>query len=105
MASQKIDRDKLRIAIRKLNRERVFDLLDEAIDLLPESKLLKLVKQYFNPSKLRPDSEAKGNLLRDVKVFEKASLAGEYYESFNVNSKNYMEKSEGTETWIAEYDR
>src|SRR5262249_12426443 len=29
----------------------------------------------------------------------------EYYDSFNVNSKNYMEKSKGTEAFLAEFDR
>jgi hypothetical protein len=41
----------------------------------------------------------------DVKRFEKASLAGEYYEPFFVNSKNYREQSAGTSAWIAEYSR
>ena len=41
--------------------------------------------------RLRPDAEKATNpsLLADVKLFEKASLAGEYYESFGVNSQNY----------------
>ena len=59
----------------------------------------------INPSKLRPDGKAKGNLLSDVKAFEKASLASEYYEGFNVNSKNCMETSTGTTVWIAECRR
>lgn len=32
-------------------------------------------------------------------------MAGRYYQSFNVNSRNYMEKSRGTETFIAEHSR
>jgi hypothetical protein len=40
-----------------------------------------------------------------VKTFRDASLAGEYYEDFAVNSKNYMEMSRGTEAWIAECSR
>ena len=105
MASQQIDRDKLRTAVRKLGDEYVFCMLDDAIDLLPQAKLLKLVKRYLDPSKLQPDAKAKGNLLCDVKAFEKASLAGEYYEAFEVNSKNYTEKSTGTRAWIAECRR
>jgi hypothetical protein len=37
-----------------------------------------------------------------VKTFARARLAGEYYDSFDVNSKNFMEKSQGTTHWIAE---
>jgi len=38
-------------------------MLDDAIDLLPESKLVKLVSQYLDVAKLRPDGKAKGTLL------------------------------------------
>jgi hypothetical protein len=55
--------------------------------------------------KLQPDGDGQGTLLSDVKAFEKASLAGEYYESFAVNSKNVMEKSLDTRAWIAECHR
>jgi hypothetical protein len=57
--------------------------------------------------RLRPDAEKATNpsLLADVKLFEKASLAGEYYESFGVNSRNYTQTSAGTRAWIADYLR
>lgn len=102
-----IDRDKLRAAIRKLGREYVFYMLDDAIDLLPPAKLHKIVKKYLDLRRLRPDGDkpTKVHLLAEVKAFEKASLAGEYYESFDVDSKNFMEKSEGTTGWIAECRR
>jgi hypothetical protein len=99
-----IDRDKLRAAIRKLGDEYVFYMLDDAIDLLPPAKLHKIFKKYLDLTRLHPDNEkaTKSSLLAEVKAFEKASLAGEYYESFNVNSRNFMEKSKGTRGWIAE---
>ena len=99
-----IDRDKLRAAVRKLGHEYVFYMLDDAIDHLPPAKLHKIVRKYLDLRRPRPDSEKarRASLLGDVKAFETASLAGEYYESFNVNSKNFMEKSKGTTGWIAE---
>jgi hypothetical protein len=102
-----IDRDKLRAAVRKLGNEYVFFMLDDAIGLLPPSKLHKIAKQYLDPERLRPDAEKATipGLLTDVKRFEKASLAGEYYESFNVNSQNYTHKSTGTSAWIAQFRR
>jgi hypothetical protein len=102
-----IDRDKLRAAVRKLSNEYVFYMLDDAIDLLPPAKLHKIAKKYLDLKRLRPDAEPATNrgLLTDAQRFQKASLAGEYYESFNVNSKNYLEKSAGTRAWIAEYLR
>ena len=102
-----IDRDKLRAEVRKLRSEYVFFMLDDAIELLPPAKLHKIAKKYLDLKRLRPDAEkaTRPSLLTDVKRFEKASLAGEYYESFYVNSKNYREQSAGTSAWIAEYLR
>ena len=102
MASQDIDRDKLRAAVRKLGTEYVFLMLDDAITLLPESKLRKLIAQYLNPHEFRPDGARKVDLLAGVRTFQKASLAGKYYQAFAVNSRNYREKSSGTLAWIAD---
>jgi len=106
MPRQPIDRDKLRAAIRTLGNQYVFFMLYDAIDLLPPTKLHTLAKKFLDVSQLRPDTErASSGLLADVKVFEKASLAGEYYESFSVNWKNCTEQSTGTTAWIAECRR
>jgi len=102
MAGQNIDRDKLRVAIRKMGTEYVFLMLDDAISLLPERRLRKLIAQYLNPHEFRPDGPRKVDLLANVQAFQKASLAGEYYQAFAVNSKNYTEKSGGTLAWIAD---
>jgi hypothetical protein len=98
-----LDRDKLRAAIRKLGNEYVFYLLDDAIDLLPPAKLHRLVKQYLDVKPLRPDPVklAKASLLEEVKAFAKASVAGECYQAFDVNSENCTEQSSGTSAWIA----
>jgi hypothetical protein len=102
-----IDREKLRAAIRRLGAEYVFYMLDEALDLLPPAKLQKVVRKYLDVKRLRPDGgkAARPSLLATVKAFDKASRAGDYYESFDVNSKNFMEQSEGTTGWIAECRR
>ena len=102
-----IDRDKLRAEVRKLGNEYVFSMLDDAIELLPLVKLHKIAKKYLDLERLRPEAEqvTKPSLFADVKRFEKAGLAGEYYESFAVNSKNYTQQCAGTSAWIAEYLR
>ena len=51
------------------------------------------------------DAVGKKSLLADVRAFETASRAGKYYESFNVNSKNYMDTSKGTRAFIGEATR
>ncbi len=101
MPGQPIDRDKLRAAIRRMGSEYVFYMLDDAISLLPQTKLRKLASQYLNPAELHPGAPRETNLVADVTAFQKASLAGRYYQAFAVDSKNYTEKSSGTLAWIA----
>jgi hypothetical protein len=102
-----IDRDKLRAAIRKLGQEYIFYMLDDAIDLLPPARLLEIAEKYLDVRRLQSDGDkaTKADLLADVKAFEKASLAGEYYEAFDVNWKNSMETSTGTAGWISQCHR
>ena len=105
MAKTEIDRDKLRVHLRSLSKSALLDPLDLAIDVVPTTRLPALVKGYVKPEALRPDGAAKGGLLETVTRFREASLRGEYYEDFMVNSKNFMEKSRSTQTWIAECER
>jgi hypothetical protein len=96
----------LRAAVRKLGNEYILYMLDEAIDLLAPAELHKIAKKYLDVKRLRPDPEKTiPSLLIDVKHFKKASLAGEYYESFDVNWKNSTKKSTGTSSWIAAFRR
>lgn len=100
-----IDREKLRAAVRTLKREYAFHMLIDAIELLPQAKLHTLAKKYLDLDRLLPDPDQTGtpSLLADVKRFQQASLAGEYYESFSVNSRNCTEQSAGTSAWMAEF--
>lgn len=95
--SNDIDRDKFRAAIGKLGDEYVFYMLDDAIDLLPPAKLNRIVRKYLDLKRPTPDSDkaTNGSLLAKLKAFENAGLAGEYYESFDVNSRNFTKKSDG----------
>lgn len=104
-ATSAIDRDKLRAALRRLSAEAIFDLLDAAIDVLPPATLAKLVGHYVDVMQLRPDAPGKKELLAQVRAFDAASRAGTYYEDFNVNSKNYMDKSVGTQLFIDDCNR
>ena len=105
MAGPQIDRDKLRAALRRLRPEDLFHMLHQAIDLLPQDELLALAKPHLSVSTLLVDALPKGDVHADVKAFEQRSLAGEYYESFEVNWKNSSAQSRGTTAWIAEYGR
>jgi hypothetical protein len=90
LARQRIDRGKLRAAIRREGNECIFHMLDVAIELIPQPKLLKLIARYLNPAELYVDNERKPELLAAVEAFQKASLAGKYHQAFAANSKNFM---------------
>jgi len=105
MPKQLIDRDKLRVQLRGLRKDALLDLLDCAIDLVPRTRLPALVEGHIDPQALVPDSRTAGSLLVAIREFREASLQGDYYEDFEVNSKNFMDMSRGTETWIAECER
>ncbi|MEO7329241.1 MAG: hypothetical protein ABI193_11725 [Minicystis sp.] len=104
----RIDRDKLMAQLRVIGDEYVFYMLMDAIDLLSPAKLAKVVGSYIRVEQLRPDegaATAKRSLLEDVRVFAEASRRGDYYVSFNVNSKNHTEMSKGTRAFISECQR
>ena len=96
MAGQQIDREKLRAAIRRMGNGYLFLMVDAAITVLPQDTLSTLVKGFLNSDEPRPDDEGKTSLLEQIKTFRKASLAGEYYEGFAVNSRNCTATSSGT---------
>lgn len=83
----------------------IYRLLDRAIELLPPTKLRRLVEPYMTSEDLEPDDRATDGLLKTVTDFQRRSLDGEYYQSFMVNSKNCTELSKGTRAWITDCNR
>ena len=105
MSGGKLDLKRIRRAIRGSGNETIFFLLDDAISLLPPAKLRQLLAQYMKPEQFVSDVAVKRDLLAEVQAFQKACLAGEYYEAFDVNSKNCRQSSLGTLAWIADFRR
>ncbi len=105
MTRPAIDPDRLRVAIRRMKRDQLLDLLDGAIDLVPKSRLAELSSGFFPAESLVASKPKKQALLVEVRAFHTAAMRGDYYESFNVNSKNFMDQSEGTQHFIAEFER
>lgn len=88
-----------------MNRGELLTVADRAIALVPPSKLRQLIGDMVALADFVDGPRAATPLLDEVRRFHDAAIRGEYYESFAVNSKNYMDKSRGTETFIAEFDR
>ena len=100
-----VDLEKLRVALRRLSPGNLLVVADRAIETVPRAKLRALVGDMARLDELAQTKSGAAPLLDEVQKFHAASMGGEYYESFGVNSKNFMEKSEGTEAFIVEFDR
>ncbi|MBT9317615.1 hypothetical protein [Leptothoe spongobia] len=101
-----IDISLLRQSIRQnLDTEELLFLLDRAIELIPQETLPELLKGVLDLDSFQVDEIADELILEEVLDFQADSLAGVYYESFRVNSRNYMDQSRGTINWIAEFKR
>jgi len=94
--------DKLRDELRRMERGRLLEFCERAIELIPPAKLLGLAGDFVEIWKLRGEDGGPRPLLEEVRLFCEASLRGEYYEDFDVDSKNYMDQSRGTESFTAE---
>lgn len=101
-----LDRDALREYLRKLGRSDHLAMLDAAIDRLSDRDLAKVVKGRIDLGRMQRDPEKPvRGLLETVRAFHAASLAGERYKSFRVNSRNSSQLAEGTEDWIADCEQ
>ena len=103
--SQSVDIDKLRVALRRMTRSNLLCLAERAIELVPRPRLGALVAGMVRLDQLADGKSGAAPLLDEVRTFHDACLRGDYYESFDVNSKNCMETSEGTDAFIAEFLR
>ena len=67
MPTQPIDINKLHSAIRKMSNDQVFYMLEEAIELLPQVKLTKLVKQFLDTGTTASGYQSQGKLVKGCK--------------------------------------
>lgn len=98
--------DKLRRSIRQnLETEALLILLDRAVDLIEPDRLPQLLEGILPIESVQAKGATTQSLLQAVEAFRDDSSSGRYYESFRVNSRNFMDKSRGTINWIAEFHR
>ena len=74
-------------------------------ELIAPEQLPQLLEGILDIASFQVDDITTQSLLEDVEEFRDDSLAGMYYEDFNVNSRNFMDQSKGTINWIAEFER
>ena len=95
MSRGAVDLDKLRVALRRMSRGNLLIVAERAIEIVPRAKLTALVGDMVRLDDFAEGRRGAAPLLDEVRKFHEASLRGEYYDSFDVNSKNFMDKAEG----------
>lgn len=105
MTGRRIDVEKLRVALRRMDRDRLLMIADRAIEIVPALRLRQLLGDTVHIEPVERAGRGSKSLLDEVRRFEAASLRREYYDCFDVNSKNYMDTSKGTEVFMAEFQR
>ncbi len=104
MTALAVDLAKLRAALRRMSRGNLLIIAERAIELVPRAKLQALVGDSVRLKDLAEKKPAVMPVLAEVRRFYEAGLQGRYYESFAVNSKNFMETSERTDEFIVEFN-
>jgi len=102
---QRVDIGKLRVALRRMSRRNLLSVAYRAIELVPRVRLGALVAGLVQLDLLTEGTRGAPSLLEQVRTFHDSCLRGDYYDSFDVNSKNYMDTSEGTDAFMAEFER
>ena len=105
MEPRAIDLVALRRELRRLPRGQLLRIAEHAAEHLAEVTLEQILSDYIQLPRLNPAEPAVSSPLDQVRTFRDASLKGEYFESFRVNSSNCTDQSSGTDAFMAEFDR
>jgi hypothetical protein len=103
-----VEWEMLRVALTRLRKDELVEVLRMAFETLPQARITEVFGDHIDLEAIAGSpgrSMSADRLLQTVRAFHRDNLKGKYYEGFNVNSKNYMEKSEGTRQWIREINK
>jgi hypothetical protein len=105
MTSRNTDLESLRKELRAMSRGDLLIIAERAIELVPKATLKALVSDYVLVDNVAEASATPNALLNELQKFHVDSMAGRYFEDFEVNSRNCTEQSRGTDAFIAEFKR
>ena len=105
MTSRKVDLEKLRVALQRMNRDNLLLIAERAIEIVPRTKLRALVGDRVRLEDLVEGKRGAGPLLDEVRKFHAAGLAGEYYQSFNSAGEEFAREVDRTIADFADYER
>lgn len=106
MTEPLIDFTAVRAELRALDRGTLLIIAELAIELMPAAQLSTLLSDYVRVETSPTEaSHAPVSLPDEVRVFYDTAMAGNYYETVEINNRGGQEQSEGTDAFIAEFHR
>ena len=99
------DLTELRTELRRLRRCDLLIIAERAAELVSKANLEPLLSDFMHVDALVVPGTMPVPLIEEVQKFYSESCDGRYFEQFEVNAKNYMEHSRGTDAFLAEFDR
>jgi hypothetical protein len=105
MKRRPTDLQELCRALRRLPRGNLLIIAERAAELVAPSKLETLLGSFVALKDFAQTTTVPVSILGEVHQFHAEVMSGEYYESFDVNSKNSTQLSKGTQAFVAEFDR
>jgi len=105
MARVEVDVERVASALEDWDRESLLWLVLDLIEAIPKTRRAKVLERHLPLDQIRRGSRRTASVLQEVRDFHEQAVAAEFFESFMVNSKNYMQVSKGTRRFIAEFNR
>lgn len=104
MTEHLIDFTAVRTDLRALSRGSLLMIAERAIELMPAAQLSTLLSDFVHVETSTAEaSYSPVPLLGNVRAFYDAAMAGEYFETAEINNRGRQEQSRGTDAFIAEF--
>lgn len=100
-AGERVDLERVRARFRGLRKEALLELLERALALIPSDQWPRLLDGCSHLPQAAPEI----SLLDETRKFVRASKRRDYFDDFEVNSRNWRDVSAGTRNWLRTCER
>lgn len=101
-----IDFNAVRAELRAMDRGNLLIIAERAIELMPATQLAALLSDFMQLTARPAEAgNASASLPEEVQAFYDAAMAGQYYETIEINNRGRQEQSHCTDAFIAEFHR
>ena len=105
MTDGRVDLERLRHSLQGLSRGDLLVVAQRALELVPNAMLPVLLGDRMQIDAPVDVGAEATSLLEAVRRFHATSMSGHYYEAFPVSARTCTKQSNGTDAFMAEFDR